>query len=103
MRSWIAIIALVSAGTAAIGFACTSKADDGGSCDGDSACKSGRCVDGTCGGSTCTCTTGGVCKTGTSCSDGYACVNESTSVPTCRRLCPDGKTGCLTNEQCDTD
>ena len=102
-RSWIAIVVLVSTGIAGIGFACSSKADDGGSCDQDSDCKSGRCVDGTCGGSTCTCTTAGVCKTGTSCGDGYACVNESTSIPTCRRLCPDGKTGCLTDEHCDTD
>lgn len=102
MRSWIAVVVLASLGIAGIGFACSSKSDDGGSCDKDGDCKSGRCIDGTCGGSTCTCTTAGVCKTGTSCSDGWACVNELGG-PLCRRLCPDGKSGCFVDEHCDTD
>src|SRR3954447_16905737 len=105
-RSWIAILSLVSAAIATVGIACSGKEDDGGSCDENSDCKSGRCLDGTCGGSSCSCTTG-VCKEGTSCSGGFACVSDSIGIglgqPTCRRLCPDGKTGCAIDEHCDTD
>jgi PKD repeat protein len=104
-RTWVAMLALASASIAVIGAACGGKKDDGGSCDSDSDCKSSRCVDGNCGGSTCTCTTGTVCNTGSSCQDGWACVNDVTgaTVATCRRLCPDGKTGCAVDEHCDTD
>jgi hypothetical protein len=86
-RSWIAILSLVSCAIAAVGIACSSSDD-----------TDGR--------SSCSCATG-VCKTGTSCSDGFACVSDSigtgTDVPTCRPLCPDGKTGCALDEHCDKD
>jgi len=104
-RTWILVLAGLSAVLAGVALACSGPADDGASCSSSSDCKSKVCDNGQCGGSSCSCTTD-VCTNAPECQSGWACVRESTGAanafPVCRRLCADGK-GCAPDEHCSND
>src|SRR5690242_12412454 len=81
----------VAVGAFALGllFACSSKAEDGASCDKASDCTSGTCTSGACEGADCTCDTAD-CRTKSSCQDGWLCTRgdaASDIITRCRKEC----------------
>lgn len=84
-------------------FACSSKAEDGGSCDKAADCSSGKCSAGTCEGSDCTCE-GSDCRSRSSCQDGWLCTRgdavSNDAIPRCRKQCAGAGT-CPSDAHCD--
>jgi PKD domain len=94
----------VAVGALALGLfvACSSKADDGGSCEKGAECSSGVCFAGACEGSDCTCDTSD-CRTRSSCQAGWLCTRgdvTSDVITRCRKECKDSSE-CTSDKHCD--
>jgi hypothetical protein len=95
----------VGAGVLALGLlvACSSKAQDGASCDKASDCSSGTCTAGACEGADCSCETAD-CRSRSSCQDGWLCTRgdvASDVITRCRKECKDSSS-CPSDKHCDT-
>jgi hypothetical protein len=82
--------------------ACSSKAEDGASCESASDCTSGTCTSGACEGADCTCDTAD-CRTRSACQAGWLCTRGdvgSDIITRCRKECTD-TSSCPANKHCD--
>ncbi len=83
--------------------ACSSKVQDGASCDKGSDCESGRCGAGSCDGADCTCE-GADCRSRASCLEGWLCTRGGAvtddAIPRCRKQCTVAGS-CTSDKHCD--